>query len=506
MPERRASPRKKARHHANHINQSSYTPNKVLIGKAVDDKTAAAPEEERFDVFKVGMTMLDYVMILVKISRNVQLKVSKDVADEVKPPYVESKYAGTYGIMPDAISAPILGPRPTSKDALDAWKDKQSLINKGWFSKFTKYEDEVNQMKMYIFQNYVSSSFKLLLESKREFNLESGDTQSLREYMVVLSRHIKVLLKWSPEIEVDECLSALKSLQIRHCLCATLYVSYIKKIKDRFIELKISVVTNTISEIVLIEVPPANNADAIITAQRNAIINANVRTQARHDESIAAVSIRVEAELNRNQEVISAIYNEFVTYGTDVTYNAYFNNKRTERKCPIDKPDHTPFDIRHGGRGLSELLEEIESIANTLKDGHPEKHVYYYEREPVKPLNPIKQPVVVAAITAQESAIAAQNTVIAALQKEIQNIRNKDNRGGGGGAGAAAGGTNVNDGDKLCKHCRDVLKWFNCATTHDTKECKYKEGNKDFIGKEELELKIKTIKARIKAKLEKRKH
>ena len=110
----------------------------------------------------------------------------------------------------------------------------------------------------------------------------------------------------------------------------------------------------------------------------------------------------------------------------------------------------------------------------------------------------------VAAITAQENAIAAQNTVIAALQKEIQKIRNNNNRGGGGGAGA--GGANGNDSDKLCTHCRDVLKWFTCAKTYDTKECKYLEGNKEFIGKDELALKIKALAAKIKAKQEKRKH
>ena len=115
----KAPPNKRARHH---VNQNSYNPNKILIGKASDDQ-AAAPEEERFDVFKVGMSMLDYVMILVKISRNVQLQVSKEVADEVKVPYAESPYAGTYGIMPDAIIDPIVGPRPNRGDVLDAWKD-----------------------------------------------------------------------------------------------------------------------------------------------------------------------------------------------------------------------------------------------------------------------------------------------------------------------------------------------------------------------------------------------
>ena len=127
MSERRAPPKKRARHH---VNQNIYNPNKILTGKAADDK-AAAPEEERFDVFKVGMSMLDYVMILVKISRNVQLQVSKEVADEVKVPYTESPYAGTYGIMPDAIFEGIAGPRPARGDALDAWKEKKSLLNKG---------------------------------------------------------------------------------------------------------------------------------------------------------------------------------------------------------------------------------------------------------------------------------------------------------------------------------------------------------------------------------------
>ena len=127
----------------------------------------------------------------------------------------------------------------------------------------------------------------------------------------------------------------------------------------------------------------------------------------------------------------------------------------------------------------------------------------YFEREPMKPLNPMKQPVVVAAITAQDNAIAAQNTVIAALQKEIQKIRNNNNRGGGGGAGA--GGANGDDGDKLCTHCRDVLKWFNCAKTHDVKDCKYLEGNKNFIGKEAMATRIKALAAKIKAKQEKRK-
>ena len=103
------------------------------------------------------------------------------------------------------------------------------MLNKGWFTKFTKYEDEVNKMKMYVFQNYVSSNFKLLLESKPEYNMEIGATQSLREYMVVLSKWIKTLLKWTPEIEVDESLTVLKTLEVRHCLCATLYVSYLRK-------------------------------------------------------------------------------------------------------------------------------------------------------------------------------------------------------------------------------------------------------------------------------------
>ena len=234
-------------------------------------------------------------------------------------------------------------------------------------------------MKMYVFQNYVSNNFKLLLESKQEYNLEISATQSLRAYMVVLSRHIKVLLKWSPEIGVDESLTVLKTLQIRHCLCATLYVSYLRKVKERLIELKTANVTGTIPDILLIEVPPANDADAVITAERNAIINANLRLQNSYNTRVDAVSISAGEELNRNQEVISAIYNEFVTYGTKSTYNTWFNTLRTERKCPVDKTDHTPFDIRHGGGGLTELLDQIEKISNALKEGHPEKHVYYFK-------------------------------------------------------------------------------------------------------------------------------
>ena len=103
MSSRRAPPNKRARHH---VNQNIYNPNKILIGKASDEQ--AAQEEARFDVFKVGMTMLDYVMLLVKISRNVQLQVSKEVANEVKVSYVESLYAGTHGIMPDAVIIPYL--------------------------------------------------------------------------------------------------------------------------------------------------------------------------------------------------------------------------------------------------------------------------------------------------------------------------------------------------------------------------------------------------------------
>ena len=112
---------------AKHVSQNIYNPNKILIGKASDDQ--AEPEEARFDVFKVGITMLDYVMILVKISRNLQ--VSKEVANEVKVPYVESLYAGTNGIMPDAVIDPIVGPRAAGTDQLETWKERKLLLNKG---------------------------------------------------------------------------------------------------------------------------------------------------------------------------------------------------------------------------------------------------------------------------------------------------------------------------------------------------------------------------------------
>ena len=57
----------------------------------------------------------------------------------------------------------------------------------------------------------------------------------------------------------------------------------------------------------------------------------------------------------------------------------------------------------------------------------------------------------------------------------------------------------------MCSHCQDVLKWFNCAKTHDVKDCKYLEGNKNFIGKEAMATRIKALAAKIKAKQEKRK-
>ena len=259
------------------------------------------------------------------------------------------------------------------------------------------------------------------------------------------------------------------------------------KVRERLTEIKTANVLRAIPDVVLIEVPPENVGDPIITAERNAIINANARLQAAYDDRVDAASTGVVNELNRDQGAISAIYNEFVTYGTNSTYNTWFNTLRTERKCPVDIPEHTPYDI--GGGGLKELLDANELIANSLKEGHPEKHVYYYEKEPVKPLNPMKQPVVVTAMTAQATAITAQNTIIAALQRDMTRLRDDRNRGGGSGSGG--GSTAEPASSKKCTCCFDTLKFTYTALNHTNAECRFIEDNPSYIGKEKLAKKIK---------------
>ena len=83
---------------------------------------------------------------------------------------------------------------------------------------------------------------------------------------------------------------------------------------------------------------------------------------------ISRIKINIEKEVNENQELISAIYKEFTTYGIDSAYASDFEVRKLKRKCPAGKEDATPFDIRYGGDGLNALLCEAADITRSLKE------------------------------------------------------------------------------------------------------------------------------------------
>ena len=81
-------------------------------------------------------------------------------------------------------------------------------------------------MKVYIFDTYLSDDYKILLEDDPTYNSEIKTSKSLTEFMEVLMKWIKRLLKWSDDIEINEMSMLMKELKIRDCLCATKYIAY----------------------------------------------------------------------------------------------------------------------------------------------------------------------------------------------------------------------------------------------------------------------------------------
>ena len=375
--------------------------------------------------------------------------------------------------MPLNLIINLIGPAPVPYTGINAahYKDSKGPLVDNWTKDYRKYKDDLSQMKVHIFDTYLSEDYKILLEDDPVYNSEIKTSKSLSEFMEILMKWIKKLLKWSDDIEINEMTMLMKELKIRDCLCATKYIAYLKKLKIMLIDLKIK------KELIGIPLPDLKiiqplEVNATVHENEIRILNStfNESIQSTYDNLINRIKINIEKEFNENQELISAIYREFTKYGIDSAYVTDFENRKLKRKCPVGKEDATPFDIRYGGDGLNALLDEAADITRSLKEGRPGHNVYFIDNSYEKPLKVLKEEVNI-------SALVDQGTVIAALKKENTKLR----------AAVAAAGDKATP--KKCSFCMEKL--FMRKVNHTDGQCFHIAGNNGYIGEAEVNKKIK---------------
>ena len=460
------------------IDQGSYALHphvkRVAIGKAVIN--VKKEDQINYNVFKCGMHAIDLFKVQQDIAKDVGKRVCAELGDECKPPYIKSLYADSNGIMPPHLIINLIGPAPVPYTGANAahYKDSKGPLVENWTKDYRKYKDDLAQMKVHIFDTYLSEDYKIILEDDPMYNDEIKNSKSLTEYMEVLLKWVKRLLKWSNDIEINEMNILMKELKIRDCLCATKYIAYLKKLKMKLVNLK------TMKEMAGIPLPDLkviHPLDANATAHdiEISVLNStfNESVQSTYDNLINRIKINVEKEVNENQELISAIYKEFTKYGIDSAYASEFDVRKLKMKCPVGKEDATPFDIRYGGDGLNALLNEAAEITRALKEGRPGHNVYYIENSYEKPFKVVKEEVNI-------SALVDQGAVIAALKKENTHLR----------AAVAAAGDKATP--KKCSFCMEKL--FRRKVNHTDAQCFHIVGNKGFIGEAEVNKKIKRAK------------